>query len=338
MLSKLNPLNCPKPGLMAMGLILACCSAFLTAQAGYEIHGYTMGAAFVICTFGACFVPHEFTDALRSGRYGSALFAGLIAVMFMVGEFAGELMVMSSARGKTDQSAQVQNARYDGLVLTSKNLQAQLDIAKEKLAKQSEYGAAASYDARIKEAEELAQRESSKERSGCKKKCDDAKALAADLRAKQAIAIDRETNTKPDVDRLTAQVEQARLELKNTNKGFSDSKAQVDIIQRVFFGSNDNESQRSRTDDMFTLFMAALLTLGSMGLTWAAKQSYEPRKPKPKAGERPLLTLIKSTSDKLAGRESAKPAATASVQMHREIQIMDPRSACMQLAGHGKCA
>lgn len=337
MFSKINPLNCPKPGLMVLGLTLAVCSAILTAQAGYEIHGTAMAIAFVICTFGACFVPHEFSEAWRAGRYGSALFAGIIAALFMVGEFAGELMVMSSARGKTDQSAQVQNARYDGLVKTSTNLQAQLDIAKEKLAKQSEYGASASYDARIKEAEELAQRESSKERSGCKKKCDDAKALAADLRAKQAIAIDRETNTKPDVDRLTAAVEKARIELKDTNKGFSDSKAQVDIIQRVFFGSNDNESQRSRTDDLFTLFMAALLTLGSMGLTWAAKQNYEPRKPKPKASERPLLTLIKSTSDKIAGRDPVKPAAPA-VQMHREIQIMDPRSACMQLAGHGKCA
>ena len=337
MFAKINPMNCPKPGLMLMGLLLACCSAFLTAQAGYELHGVTMAGAFVICTFGACFVPHEFTDALRSGRYGSALFALLLAAFFIVGEFAGEVMVMSAARGKTDQSAQVQNARYVALEKGMGSLEAQLKLAQEKLASQNEYGSAASYEAGIKEAEALAARESSKERNGCKKKCDEALAVAKDLRTKQAIAIDRETNTKPEVDRLTAKIEATRSELKTTNKGFSESGSQVALIQRVVFGSND-EGQRSRTDDFFTLFIAALFTIGSMGLTWAAKQNYEDRKVKGKTGERPILTLIKSASDKLNGREPAKPAASAQVVNHREMMIMDPRSACMQLAGHGKCA
>ena len=275
----MTPTKRPKKlGLFLLGMTLAGCSAVLTAQAGYALHGWVMGVAFVVCTFGACFAPNEMVSAFRSGRFGSALFAGFVTVLFVGGEFAGEMMVMSSSRGQNAQHEMVQSARYDDVRKSVAALERRLASLQETYDKQLPYGTSASYESQIKEAEELAAREGSKDRNGCKAKCDAAKAKATDLRAKHAIALDRETKTEPELKRVMDELAAAKSEAKTTDKGFSISQSQTGLFTRIATANlNPDGSAKEWTEIYFTLFMAFLFTFGSAGLTFMSQQDWAPK-------------------------------------------------------------
>jgi len=271
-----------KWGLFLMGMALAACSAVMTAEAGYRLHGVVLGAIFVICTFGACVMPNQSVSAFRSGRWGSGIATAIVTVLFVTGELAGELMVMSAVRGKSDQSATMQNTKWVDLDKSITSLEKQLATATETLERQSKYESATAYEAQIKDAEALAARESSKERNGCKAKCDAALKVVADLRSKHAIATERDTKTEPLVKDLTAKIEVAKTERKTATMGYSESAGQTDLFAAISTNNlNPDGSAKKWTDIYFTLFMAAFVTFGSMGLVYASEQDWnEPKKPK----------------------------------------------------------
>lgn len=329
-----NPLKTKKPVLMACGLGLACASGYLTAQAGYALHGVPMAFGFVLCTLGACFTPSEMVDAFRSRRWGSAFAATVITCLVMGGELFGEVMVMASARGENSQAEQLQATRYDDVRKNVKSLETRLALAQEKLAKQIEYGTPESYDAQIKNAEELAAREGSKDRGGCKAKCDAAKTKAAEFRAKQAIAHDRVANTEPQVADLTAQLAKARAEAKVTDKGFSVSNSQVGIFSKVSTMTlNPDGSAKEWTEIGVVIFMACLFAFGSAGMTFMAQQDWEAEKKQSTPKARPLYNFLVS---KVTGKA---PETAANVRnAPPRLVVMDARSAAMQMRDKGLCA
>lgn len=328
-----------KPVLFFGGLALASCSALLTWEAGNQLHGWEMGAAFVIFTIGACFVPNEAYQAFRARRYGAAIFASLITLMFIGGELVGELMVMTSARGRSDQGAAIQQSNWQAAQKNLQQLEKLTDELNAKNADQLKFGTPDSYDPLIHDKMKQAEYEGKKVR--CGDNCMRLKGELAKLEADKAIAIDRVNNTAPALKKALEDLAVARAEAKATKAGYSNSKGQTDLLARIATWKLEPDgSSKQWTDIAIIGFMATLFTLGSAGMTFLAQQDWnEIPKQRPRKPSR-ILSLVsmfrgeKSDQINPAGslHSMVKPAAPP------KLVLMDPRSVCLERKRHRLCA
>jgi hypothetical protein len=216
--------------------------------------------------------------ARQSGRPFTAITLSLALAVAAVMELRGELMVFAGHRQTSASDANLQKARLNDARNAVRDLENRLKVVQAKLEEQAPYGPSSSYDDRIKDAEDLAARESSAARKGCLKKCDDAKKAAADFRAKRAIALDREKNTEPAVESLTAELKAARETAGKTKAGDSMSEAEADIIASFFTMSlNPGEDARAWTDRLSGAFMALFLLIVPTTLIFTSKMDWTPR-------------------------------------------------------------
>jgi len=243
-------------------------------------------AAVLACIFGACpwavayLLPFA-SIAARSGYKGRA-FAMIVGVIIAGGmELRGELMVFAGKRQASSTEATLQNARLDDVRKDVSRLEREFEEASKVLAEQRPYGASASYDAQIVEADGLATRESSKDRGGCKAKCDAARKAAAELRAKQAIAKDRETKTEPLVERLRTELSEAKAIAATTKAGDSMSVAESETLAALWTASLNPSADAKRWADLMSgLFMAVFLLVVPTTLIYASKMDWDAAKPK----------------------------------------------------------
>lgn len=271
------------------------------------LEGIAMGVL-MACGFGACpwavaYLLPFVSVARNSGRPGAAV-AALIGVIIAGGmELRGELMVFAGKRANSSNEATMQNARYDDARKAVSAIEKQLATAQAKLDEQTGAGTSASYEAQIKAADDLAAREGSKARSGCKQKCDEALKVAASLRARQAIASDRETNTEPLVARLTKELSDARAASAGTKVGRSLSVAESEMLAS-FWTMNLEPSKDSKmwADRGSGLFMAVFFLIVPTILVFMSKMDLDaPKK------QRNRSTILANLSAWLKGEPA--PAA-----------------------------
>ena len=325
-----NPLKSKKPLLLLLAVVLTVVSATMTGAAGYTLGGVPLAIGMVIFTVGACILPHETAGAVRSGQWGSAV--GMLAItgVFMTAELGGHILVMASVRGGSEQTATVQTVRYEASQDTAAKLKRQLDEATAKLERQATYDAPAAYSDRISVAEAKANLEGT--RGGCKDKCLALRAELAKLRADKAIADDRETNTRPLVDRLTADYKEAVAAAAKVDRGFSSAGAHNKIMaELVSFNLNPDGTTKQWTERFIELFMAIAYTFGAAALYFAAQQDWTARKPKA-----PRPSLIARIRAWYTGTpiEVARPTPAGPPR----LVVMDARSAAQHLRQQGMCA
>ena len=251
---------------------------------GNIVKSLVFGAFMGLCPWAVAYMLPFISIARQSGRSGTA------AVMFFVVAIAGamewraEMMVFAGQRQTSSVTATLQNTRFEDARKTVSTLEGQLKTAQVKLDEQTPYGPSASYQARIEAAEGLAARESSKDRKGCQKRCDEAKAIAADLRAKQAIALDRETNTKPEVDRLTKELADAKALAGSTKAGDSMSVAEAEVLAAFWTGNlKPGNDAMKWTDMLMGAFMAVFLLIVPTQLIYNSKIDWDAPKTRRKS-------------------------------------------------------
>lgn len=245
---------------------------------GNIIKGLIFGLFMALTPWAVAYLLPFVSVAKAAGRPLAATSLACALVIAGLMEWRAEMMVFAGQRNTSAVTATHQQMRYEAAQSATKEIEAQLKVLQAKLAEQAPYGPSAAYASQIKDAEDLAQRESSKERSGCKAKCDAAKKVAADLRAKQAIALDREQNTEPEIKRLTKDLEEARQTASNTKPGDTMSGAESDLIAAFWTGKlKPGEDARKWTDLWLGAFMALFLLVIPTSLIYASQIDWSER-------------------------------------------------------------
>lgn len=281
---------------------------------GNIIKGLIFGLFMALTPWAVAYLLPFVSVAKAAGRPLAATSLACALIIAGMMEWRAEMMVFAGQRNTSTVTATHQQARYEDARNAIKDIESQLKVQQAKLAEQASYGPASAYDAQIADAEALAAREGSKERSGCKAKCDAAKKVAADLRAKQAIAFDREKNTEPEVKRLTEALEAARQVASNTKPGDTMSGAEADLIAAFWTGKlKPGEDARKWTDLWLGAFMALFLLVIPTSLIYASQIDWQEKPTKRGsfiAKIRAWLNGHKLPEEAVVARETVHASAT----------------------------
>lgn len=333
-------------------LILA---SLVTGAAGWIFGGGTdhvimaaiLAAVFALCPWAVAYLLPFASIARQSGRPGVA--AAMMVGVFIAGlmELRGELMIFAGKRAASSTEATLQKTRYEDARKAVEGLERDLAGWRKRLDEQAPYGTSESYSARIKEAEALAAREASAARKGCRQKCDEALKVAADLRAKQAIALDRETKTEPEILRLTAALDEARKTAATTKAGDSMTVAEAETLASLWTVSLNPSADAKRWADLMAgLFMAIFLLVVPTTLIYASKIDWDAPKqrhrrngtiarlmawlkgePLPKEPDAPIAQSTPNVA-----RETVNTTATVSKPQHMRLGDAAALVACMKAA------
>lgn len=265
-----------------LGHLFLVLASVVTGYAGWIwgngdiIKGVVFAAFMGLTPWAVAYLLPFVSVARASGRTGTAYVMAFGVFIAGAMEWRAEMMVFAGQRNTSAIQATLQNTRLDDARKSVSILERQLENAQATLEKQLPYGTSASYESQIKNADDLAARESSKERSGCKAKCDQAKAVAADLRAKQAIAKDRETKTEPEVARLTRELSDAKAISSETKAGDSMSVAESEVLAAFWSGKlQPGKDAMKWTDMVMGAFMAVFLLVIPTMLVYNSKTDWD---------------------------------------------------------------
>ncbi|MEQ1718111.1 MAG: hypothetical protein ABL907_19390 [Hyphomicrobium sp.] len=262
-------------------VVLTMCSV-ATGYAGIELADghYVKTPVFAvlmaIMPWAAAYMLPVITMAKDSGRPIAAVGLAVVFAGAVAAEWIGETMVFAGQRQTTTIKASMQDARYNNAAKSVAVLEKRLATAQAVLDQQAPYGASAAYTAQITEADGLAKREGSKDRGGCKRRCDDALKLAGDLRAHQAIALTRETKTEPEVASLTAELKEARATAGAATRGNSIAAASAGIMATISTLSLSPDGDSTQWANIWLgVFLATVLTVLGIGLSYAGVTDWD---------------------------------------------------------------
>lgn len=262
-------------------VVLAMCS-LATGYAGLELaDGHPVKAVIFVTLMGlmpwsAARLLPSISMARAAGRPVAAFGLSVVFAGALAAEWIGETMVFAGQRQTTSINASLQNARLDGARSKVRELEAKHKVLQAKLEEQAPHGPSAAYDSQIKDAETKMTLESSKQRGGCRSKCDEARALAANLRAKQAIAADREMNTEPQLRETIEALNEARLVADSTSAGNSIADASSGLFAMISTGSlNPHVDSKLWASVWLGMFFATVLSILGIGLYFAGVTDWD---------------------------------------------------------------